>query len=62
MPWATPDDVIDRWIGDGAPTDTAQVGLWIADAETLIRFEYPDIDTRVPPWTSTGCGWSWCGW
>ena len=46
MAWATPTDVIARWIGENAPTE-AVATTWITDAETLIRFEYPDLQTRI---------------
>tara|TARA_R110000868_G_C10645376_1_gene744471 strand:+ start:212 stop:634 length:423 start_codon:yes stop_codon:yes gene_type:complete len=45
--WATPTDVIDRWVGDNAPTDTDQIQLLIDDAEVIILGEYPSIQTRI---------------
>ena len=45
--WATPDDVIDSWIGDDAPDDPLLVGKWIARAERLIRREFPSIPARI---------------
>ena len=45
--WATPDDVIDRWVGDNPPTDTDQVQLLLDDAETIILSEYPNIQARI---------------
>ena len=48
MAWATPDDVIDAWVGpDAAPDDTDQVALWIARAERRIRAAVPDIQSRI---------------
>lgn len=47
MSWATPDDIIDRWVGPGAPSDEALVQRWIDDAEVIIRNEVPDIDERL---------------
>ena len=45
--WATPDDVIDSWIGDDAPGDPLLVEKWIARAERLIRREFPSIPARI---------------
>jgi hypothetical protein len=45
--WATPTDVLDRWVGDNAPTDTVQIQLLIDDAEIIILGEYPSIQTRI---------------
>ena len=48
MAWATPDDVINAWVGpDAAPDDTDQVALWIARAERRIRAAVPDIQSRI---------------
>ena len=48
MAWATPDDVINAWVGpDAAPDDTDQVALWIARAERRIRAAVPDIQERI---------------
>ena len=46
MAWATEADVLDRWVGDNPPA-IELVQTWIADAETLVAFEYPDIQTRI---------------
>lgn len=46
MAWITAGEVLARWVGDGAP-DPSVVDQWIADAETLIRFEYPDLQARI---------------
>lgn len=45
--WATPADVIDRWVGPGAPTDEDLIQRWIDDAETVLRYEVPDIQERL---------------
>ena len=45
--WATPDDVVDSWIGDDAPDDPLLVEKWIARAERLIRREFPTIAVRI---------------
>lgn len=47
MAWTTATDVTGAWIGDGAPTDTGQVSLWIEKAERLIRREVPDLQARL---------------
>ena len=45
--WTTPSNVIDAWIGEGVPDDTAQVQVWIDMAEREIRFRVPDIQGRI---------------
>ena len=45
--WATPDDVIDSWIGDDAPDDPLLVEKWIARAERMIRRAFPSIPARI---------------
>lgn len=47
MAWTTPQDVLDRWIGSDAPTNTAQISALIEDAEIVIKSEYPAIQTRI---------------
>lgn len=47
MSWTQPDDVIDSWIGEDAPTDTVLVLLWIAKAEREIRARIPDLQARL---------------
>lgn len=47
MPWVTPEQVLDRWAGSNKPSDEDLVELWIGDAETLVRSEFPDIDDRL---------------
>ena len=47
MSWATPEDVIDRWVGPGAPADEDLIQRWLDDASVIIRAEVPDIDDRV---------------
>lgn len=47
MSWTTPEDVIDRWVGPGAPTDDELIQRWIDDAEVVLRYEIPDIDARL---------------
>jgi hypothetical protein len=45
--WADVNDVLDRWVGEDRPTDVNLVAQWVADAEQLILFEYPDLADRV---------------
>lgn len=47
MAWATPDDVIDSWIGDDAPDDDLLIAKWIGRAERLIRREFPALADRI---------------
>lgn len=47
MSWATPQDVIDRWVGPGEPTDSDLVAALIDDAEAVILAEYPKIQERI---------------
>lgn len=47
MAWATPDDVIDSWIGDDAPDDDLLIAKWIGRAERLIRREFPSLADRI---------------
>lgn len=47
MTWTTPGDVIDAWIGEGAPADNAQLTVWIGKAEREIRFRVPNIQARI---------------
>lgn len=47
MAWATPQDVIDSWIGGGAPDDLDQVQLWLDRAERMVRAKIPDLQGRL---------------
>lgn len=47
MSWATPEDVISRWVGSGAPTDESLISALISDAEAVILAEYPLIQDRI---------------
>jgi hypothetical protein len=47
MSWTTYQDVIDRWVGPGAPTDDDLVAAIILDAEAIILSEYPRIQERI---------------
>ena len=45
--WAEASDVIDAWIGAGAPSDEDQVEIWIGKAERMIRRTVPDLQDRL---------------
>lgn len=47
MAWTSAADVIDSWIGDGAPSDAALVDSWIGRAERLVRRQVPDLQSRL---------------
>lgn len=47
MAWTRTVDIVSRWAGDNVPQDLPLLEQLIADAEEIIRFEYPDIDGRV---------------
>ena len=47
MAWTSANDVIGAWIGDGAPTDSTLVDLWIGRAERLLRGAVPDLQARL---------------
>jgi hypothetical protein len=47
MSWTAPQDIIDRWVGPGAPTDDDLVQALINDAEAVITSEYPAIQGRI---------------
>jgi hypothetical protein len=47
MAWTTAQDVLNSWIGEDAPTDSAKVTTWIGKAERLIRREVPDVQARI---------------
>lgn len=45
--WTSPTDVSDRWLGGDCPADTAQLVLFLADAEDAILSEFPDLQDRL---------------
>lgn len=45
--WTTPVDVVDAWIGEGPPDESAQVQRWIDKAEREIRFRVPTVQARI---------------
>jgi hypothetical protein len=47
MSWTSPQDVIDRWVGPGIPTDQDLVQALIDDAESIVLAEYPRIQERI---------------
>lgn len=48
MPWATPQDVRDRWLGPGSlSASDEQLKVLIADAEDTILRAFPDIQDRI---------------
>ena len=47
MSWTTPQDILDRWVGGGAPTDTDLLSALILDAEAVVLAEYPGIQARI---------------
>lgn len=47
MAWASFNDVLDRWVGPGAPTDEDLVQALINDAEAVILSKYPRIQDRI---------------
>lgn len=47
MSWVSPQDILDRWVGGGAPTDEDLIQALINDAEAVVLAEYPKIQDRV---------------
>ena len=47
MSWTTPQDVLDRWVGNDAPTDTDLIQTIIDDAEAVVLNEFPRIQERI---------------
>lgn len=47
MSWATPQDIIDRWVGNDVPTDNDLMEALITDAEAVILAEFPKIQDRI---------------
>lgn len=45
--WTTFQDVADRWVGSGTPTDENLVEALLNDAETIILAEFPRIQERI---------------
>lgn len=47
MSWTSPQDITDRWVGGGIPTDADLMQALINDAEAIILSEYPRIQDRI---------------
>lgn len=45
--WTTPQDILDRWVGEDYPTDTDLIAALIQDAEAVIVSHYPRIGERI---------------
>lgn len=45
--WVTPEDVVERWVGDDPPALDGVVVRLVDDAETILRATYPDLVDRV---------------
>lgn len=45
--WTKPTDVTGAWIGEGAPSDSVQIQLWIDKAEREIRYRVRDLVARI---------------
>lgn len=45
--WTTPQDVIDRWVGNDVPEDIDLLQALIDDAEVVILSDYPGIQARI---------------
>jgi hypothetical protein len=47
MSWTTPTDVTAAWIGEGKPTETTLIQVWIDKAERALRRHVPDLQDRI---------------
>lgn len=47
MSWVSPQDILDRWVGSGAPDDEDLTQALINDAESVVLAEYPRIQDRI---------------
>lgn len=47
MSWTDPENVIESWIGDDAPSDTDLIQVWIDRSERLLRSRIPGLEARV---------------
>lgn len=47
MSWVSPQDILDRWVGPGAPDDEDLTQALINDAESVVLAEYPRIQARI---------------
>lgn len=47
MSWTTTTQVIGSWVGEGAPTDTGLVQIWIDRSERHLKSKVFDLETRI---------------
>lgn len=47
MSWTSPQDVLDRWVGNDQPTDLDLIQAIINDAEAVVLSHYPRIQERI---------------
>lgn len=47
MAWTSAQDVLDRWVGEGKPSDNDIIDVLISDAEAIIISEFPKIQERL---------------
>lgn len=47
MAWADAEDLINSWIGPGAPDEVKQINLWLGRAERKVRLAVPDLQARL---------------
>jgi hypothetical protein len=47
MAWTVAQDVLDAWIGEGAPSNTVSITTWIGRAERLVRSTVPGLQARI---------------
>lgn len=45
--WTAPNDVRDRWVGEGLTASDAQLNTLLEDAEDTVVREFPDMATRI---------------
>lgn len=45
--WTQASDVVDAWIGDDVPENTALISTWLEKAEREVRFRVPDLQDRI---------------
>lgn len=45
--WTTAQDVLDRWVGSGTPSDENLIETLLTDAEAVILAEFPRIQERI---------------
>lgn len=45
--WTDPQEVVDTWVGDDAPSDVELVRKWVDKAERLLRRKVPTLAERI---------------